>query len=320
MKKRLLPAILRLVVSGSLIAYLLTSVNLSELGDALQSASLWYLLIALLLAFLQLVITAYRWQIMLAPKEMRAPLLSLTAIYFVGRFFSMFLPTVIGGDIVRGYELSRLSHRVVDSATTVVMERILGFIAVFLICWISLIFGYQYLEGTNIPAIIGGLSFGFVLLLAITFNARLMIKIISLSRFIKQWNVEGRLRQAYRSLHAFTVSRGVLAKGLLLSLVHQLVGIAVVFFISQALGLDVPFVFFLIAIPMIWIIMMIPVSIAGLGVREGAFVLFFTQYGVSDENALLLSLLLFALTLITALIGGLIYAWGGYRKRAISTD
>ena len=320
MKRRLLPIILRLLVSGSLIAILLSLVNLSELGHALQSASIWYLLVALLLVFLRLIIMAYRWHIMLSEKGMSVPFYSLTAIYFVGRFFSRFLPTVIGGDIVRGYELSKISHRLVDSAATIVMERILGFVAAFIVCWISLIFGYRYLEGTNIPAIIGGMSFGFILLLAVMFNATLMTRILSLSRVIKRWNIEGKLIKAYRSLHAFTASRDVLVKGLLVSCIHQIVGIAVAFFVSQALGLEVPFVYFLVAIPMIWIIMMIPVSIAGLGVREGAFVLFFTQYGVSSENSLLLSLLIFGLNMVIALFGGIIYAWGGYRKRASGTE
>jgi len=320
MKRRLLPLLIRIVVSGLLIAFLLTSVDLSELGGALKSANIWYLLIALLLVFLRLLVMAYRWQIMLLPKGIRVPLLSLTAIYFVGRFFSMFLPTVIGGDIVRGYELSRLSSRAADSAATVVMERLIGFAAAFIICWISMIFGFRYLEGTNTIIIIGALSFAFILLLAAAFNATLMTKIVSLGRVLKRWNVEGKLMKAYRSLHAFTASKDILVKGLLVSFIHQLIGVAVSFFVSQSLGLNVSFVYFLIAIPIIWIIMMIPVSIAGLGVREGAFVLFFTQYGVSSENALLLSLLVFGLTLISALLGGIIYSWGGYRKRAYHNE
>ena len=103
----------------------------------------------------------------------------------------------------------------------------------------------------------------------------------------------------------------------MISLLYQFVGNVSTFFISQSLGFRVPFVYFLIVMPIIWVIMMVPISISGLGVREGAFVLFFTQQGVSTENALLLSLLFFALTVVLALVGGVIFAWGGYRRKGV---
>jgi len=320
LKKRYLSTILRLVISVSLIAFLLTTANLGELWSTLKTASILYLVIALLFVFVRVFISAYRWQIMLSPKGIHVPLSSLTCFYFVGNFFNMFLPTVLGGDVVRGYELARYSRHAVDSVATVLMERILGFFALFLICWISLIFGFRALEGTNILLIVGGVSGAFLLFMSLLFNTKLTGMILSLTGRIKRWNVEGALKETYKSIRSFTASKKVLLNAFVISLLYQFVGIVSVFFISQSLGLGVSFVYVLIAVPIICVIMMAPISISGLGVREGAFVLFFTQQGVSIEDALLLSLLFFALTVFLALVGGLIYAWGGYRRKEVQPE
>ena len=314
MKKVTLYRLLRIGISISLITFLLSRVDIVELAKALKSANLWWFLVALLLAFSQVFISARRWQVMLSPKGMHVPLGSLTSFYFVGRFFNIFLPTVMGGDVMRGYELAKFSQRAVDSAATVLMERICGFLALFVICWISLPFGLERLEGTNILPIVGGMSFAFLLSLAALFNARLMGKILSLARIVKRWSVENKLKETYNSLRSFTASKRTLANAFVISLIMQLVGIASTFLISQALHLNVSFIYFLTIMPIIWVIIMAPISIAGFGVREGAFVFFFMQQGVSPENALLLSLLWWSLSLVVALVGGVIYGLGRYRR------
>jgi uncharacterized protein (TIRG00374 family) len=315
MSRRVLAIGLRLTVSAGLITLLLVVANLGDLWEALKSASLVLLTGALALVFARVVISAYRWQILLTSKNISAPLGTLACFYLVGHFFNMFLPTVLGGDVVRGYELARWSRRAVDSAASVVMERLLGFMALFAICWISLLFGYSALQGTNAVPIVAALSGAFVLLLVILLSRRSMARILSLAGVIRRWNVTDRLRQAYDRFHSFTARKDVLAKAFLMSVLFQLLGIVSTYLISEALGLAVPFAYFLIVMPVIWVIMMVPISVSGLGVREGAFVLFFTQSGVSTEEAILLSLLFFGLTVVVALVGGVVYAWGGYKPK-----
>jgi len=316
LKKKSVKTILRLGISVLLIAYLLSIANLGEIQESLKSANIWYLLIALVLNYSRMPISAYRWKIILESKGILVPLRSLTCFYFIGAFFNMFLPTVIGGDIMRGYECAKFSGRGMDSATSVVIERILGFSTLFIICWISLPFAFKLLEGTNILIIIGLISFAFICFVTILFNRRLMAITLRLSRTIQRWNVEPRLKAAYNSLHSFTTSRAVLIKAFAVSVIFQFVTIVSTYFISEALGLGVPFIYFLVVMPIIWLTLMIPISIAGFGVREGAFAFFFTKVGVSVEDALLLSLLFFGMSMVVALTGGIIYGWGGYRKRS----
>lgn len=314
MNKRLLHTLIRVVVSVSLISFLLIRADLSEMWSALESAILWLMVIALILSFLRVIVSAYRWQVMLSAKGMRIPLGTLTIYYLVGGFFNLFLPTVLGGDVMRGYELARSSGKILDSASTVVMERIVGFLALFVICWVSLPFGYRLMAGTSVPYIVAGASVAFAVLVLSFLNSRVTDRVASLASIIKRWNLPERIRAFVASLRSLAQSRAVMVKAFLISLVFQFIGILSTYCISEALRLEVPFTYFLIVMPVIWVLMMIPISISGIGVREAAFVLFFTQVGLSDEQAILLSLLFFVLTVVAGLVGGALFAWGGYRR------
>jgi len=272
------------------------------------------MVVALLLAFVRVVVSAYRWQVLLSAKHMSVSVPRLTNYYLVGGFFNLFLPTVLGGDVMRGYELARSSGKVLDSASTVIMERIVGFLALFVICWLSLPFGYRLMSGTNVPYIVAGASGAFVIFVFIVLNPKATGKLVSLTSIIKRWNIQEKVRASVASLHSLGQSRQVIIKAFLVSLAFQFIGILSTYCISEALRLQVPFTYFLIVMPVIWVLMMIPISISGLGVREAAFVLFFTQIGISEEQAILLSLLFFALTVVIGLVGGVLFAWGGYRR------
>ena len=317
-KKETLYKVLRIVISISLIVFLLSRANLPELVAVLKSANVWWFLVALLVEFIRVLISSYRWQILLSAKKIHNSLGSLISFYMVGYFFNMLLPTVWGGDVVRTYELAKYSERAADSIASVLVERTLDLVGLFVICWVSLaVFGLKRFEGTNILPIISGLSMTVLFLVVLLFNRRLMEKLISLGRIIKWWDTEAKLRGTYDSLLELALYRRSLGTAFGVSLIYQFVGIISAFLISQALGLGVPFSFFLVVMPIIWVIMMIPISIAGLGVRESAFVFFFAQHGVPTESALLLSLLFFSLTLVLALVGGSIYGLGKHRRQTI---
>jgi uncharacterized protein (TIRG00374 family) len=313
--RRLLQTLIRVLVSASLITFILTRVDIREVWTALRSATLWLIVVALLVLFVRILVSAYRWQIMLSTKDIKVSVWLLTNYYLVGGFFNLFLPTVLGGDVVRGYELARSSRRVIDSASTVIMERILGFLALFVMCWACFPFGYHLLAGTSALPIVVATSLAFFAFTAVILNRRIMRGVIALASVIKRWNLQERLTVALGSLHSLAQCRAILVKAFILSAVYQFAGVVSTYLISEALTLNVPFLYFLIVMPVIWVLMMLPISISGIGVREGAFVLFFTQVGVSEERAVLLSLLFFAVTVIIGLVGGVIFAWGGYRNR-----
>jgi hypothetical protein len=119
--------------------------------------------------------------------------------------------------------------------------------------------------------------------------------------------ISEKVEKAYEALHLYRGQYRVLIVALLMSLFLQVTYIACVYLIGIALGMEVPFRFYLSSIPLIWIITMIPVSISGIGLREGGFVFFFSMIGVKSEKSIALSLLVFSQMVLIGLIGGIMY-------------
>jgi hypothetical protein len=301
---------LRILISVALIGYLLTTTDLGEPFVMLKSWSAIYFLIAVLLGVFTNVIFAYRWKITLAVSGVSVPLLMLVKFYFVGAFFNLFLPTAIGGDLVRGYDLAVHSGKKMGAVTSVLVERIVGFFALAFIALLALLFGSGTIRDATVTTVILIVCLGYFALVTIVFNARVMKKLVAMFKFIKLWDIGKRLDRVYDSLQAFTAHKAILWQCFVLSIVCQTLTILAGYSLALSINLKLSLIYFFMVLPMIWIIMMVPLSINGLGVREGAFVFFFTRLGLSDSAALLLSFLTLSQKIALGLIGGITYLLG----------
>jgi hypothetical protein len=232
----------------------------------------------------------------------------------VGTFFNLFLPTALGGDVVRGYDLARYSGERMGAATSVLVERIVGFFALAFIALLALLVGSSVgssvIGDTAVTTVILVVCLGYFALAIIVFNARIMKRLVAMLQFIKLWDIGQRLDRMVDSLHAFTSRRAILWQCFVLSMICQALGILAAYSLAWAINLKLAPVYFFMILPMIWIITMVPLSINGLGVREGAFVFFFTTVGAPDSAALLLSFLNFSQMIVLGLMGGIIYLFG----------
>lgn len=210
----------------------------------------------------------------------------------IGSFFNTFLPGVIGGDAVKAYYLYKETGKADMSFASIFMDRYLGFVVLIMICTVAFPFGYQYFHGSRIEWLLPFTVISFFISSFLIFGLRLGQRFRFLSEF-------------YNYFHTYRNRKNLISKGLMLSVVVQLSGIAAVSILAGGLGQHIPFLVFLIFIPLIVLFTMLPISISGLGVREGAFVLFFGLIGVKPEVATAISLAWF-ITISTAGIWGLI--------------
>jgi uncharacterized protein (TIRG00374 family) len=308
--KRILFRALRAVISVALVGYLLATIDLGELFATLKSWNAVYFLVAVFLGVLRNVVLAYRWRTTLVVSRIQIPFLTLVKFYFVGAFFNLFLPTALGGDVVRGYDLAMYSGRRMGAVTSVLIERIVGFFALACIALLALLLGSSEINDTTVTPIILVVCLGYFALTIIMFNVKVMKRLVGILKFIKLWSVGERLDRMYDSLSAFTAHKTILWQCLALSIVGQTLTILAAYSLALAINLRLAPVYFFMVLPMIWIITMVPLSINGLGLREGAFVFFFTKVGVSDSDALLLSFLNLSQMVALGLIGGIIYLLG----------
>lgn len=298
--------LLRPVIGIGLLVFLLRGAKLSEFTALAERANVLFLGVAVALVVAALVVSAYKWQMLLVVQKVNVPLPRLFTSYLVGLFFNNFLPTNIGGDVVRMHDVARYTGKTAESVASVISERLLAAFALALTAALGLALSYQ--ASGQFGALVAGLfvlTLGLILLLG---NGKLRWAV---GRKVKWLNVLPfwrRLSNVAASISACLQDRRIVAWVLAYSIVFHLMVVMINYFIFLALGLNVPFVYCLLFIPIISAIQLLPISISGLGIREGAYVYFFGGVGLSSAEAIGSSLIFWALVALVSLAGGVIFA------------
>lgn len=307
MKNRLLN-LLKIGLSLGLLALLFTRIGIGEAMGAIQQMDLRAFAVAFLMFLLGVLIRAYRWQGLLEAVQLHAPLRRLVALYFVGSFFNTFLPTGVGGDVVRVYELSRDSQRTPESVGTVFVDRLAGLLVLFGLAIVALPFSRELIT-TELKLVILAITGGGILAAWLLFQKSWTDRVLRLLPFGDR--LRGKVMDLYQAVH--TCGTGAMGRALGVSLLFNLLLISVVAVLALGLGIRVSLWYFLLFVPLISFSLALPISISGLGVRETTFVLLFGQAGVAQPQALALSLAFYGVTLTAGLVGGALYALEGMR-------
>lgn len=283
---------LKIGVTVGLLAYLLWRVDLASVADIVSGASWGWIAAAFALYLALQGLCAWRWLWLARVLGLEGRWVAFVRYYYVGMFFNLFLPTGVGGDVYRCYYLARSAADWTRAIVSVLADRGVGFATMCVIAAVATFaFGAVHLPAWLEWALGAGVA-GVLVLLAVVVAARGPLSSI---------------RTAMPLIVEFFRRPGVLAFVAGLSFLLQSLVIVVNIFNAEALHLDVPVVFYFILIPLIAVATMIPVSLNGLGVREGAFVFFLAQVGVPEAQALSLALLWLAVTAAASLVGGLVW-------------
>jgi uncharacterized protein (TIRG00374 family) len=310
MKSRLLN-LLKIGLSVALLALLFTRIGIGEAMGAIREMDPGAFAAAFLLFLSGVLIRAYRWQGLLGAVQLHVPLRRLVVLYFVGSFFNTFLPTGVGGDVVRMYELSRDSQRTSESVGTVLVDRLSGLVVLFGLALVALLFSGGLIT-TELKLATLAIAGGGILAAWLLFQQSWADRLLGLLPFGDR--LRGKVMDLYQAVHA--CGTGAMGRALGVSLLFNLILISHVAVLAVGLGIRISLWYFLLFVPLISFSLVLPISISGLGVRETTFVLLFGQAGVEQPQALALSLAFYGVTLATGLVGGLLYALEGMRGLA----
>jgi hypothetical protein len=265
--------ILKICISLGLLYIVLSRTGFDQVFSVLRNISLIAFLSAIALFLFAQFISALRWKLLL-PGEMST--WNLFSLYMIGSFFNTFLPGLVGGDAVKGYYLYKVTGKGTLAFASVFMDRYLGLLIMIVICALAFPFGYPYFQGSRIAWLVPAAVLSFFISSLLIFGLRLGKRIPLLSDF-------------YSYFHAYRNQKDTMGKALLLSVVVQFSGFLAVYVLALGLGEHTPFLSLLVFLPLVILFTMLPISISGLGVREGAFILFFGLIGVRPEAATAIS-------------------------------
>lgn len=305
-RRNIVMTVVKLVVSVVLIAWILRNTPLEEIMTAIRGASAGLLVLAFSLHLIGFTISAFRWRMLLRTRGADASIRFLVESYIVGVFFNNLLPSTIGGDIYRAYDSWRLGQSRSSAVAVVFVDRFLGLLALMLFASIALFSSNDLTR--SIPFL------GLWLLLGTGAMVAFLWVIFLPPRWLGERIADAKLpfgakvRSIVDAFMRFQGERAVLSKALALSILLQANVVLHYYLISQSLQLPIPLLSFFLIIPLAIVIMMLPISINGIGLRENIYILFFAAFGVSEANAVAFAWIAFSMVVIQGVLGGIVYA------------
>ena len=311
--RRTLTLLLKIVVSAGLLYLLLGRTDLSRLWAYVRNASPAWLAAGLVLYFVMILISVWRWGILLEAQHVSMPAGRLLNSYLVATFFNNFLPSNIGGDVIRIRDTAGHAGSKTLATTIVLMDRGLGLLGLLTIAAI----------GSSVASRIGGkppvlasmlwlaLAAGVAASAAAVMMPGGVARLLSPLRLIHQEWVGERIGRLTGALTKFRNAPGALATCLLGAVVVQAVLVAFYVAIVHSMNIPVSAWHLAVIVPVSFVVQMLPVSLNGLGVREATFVFYVTRLGLPVEAGLLLSLLGAGVVMVFSLTGAVVYAVRG---------
>ena len=307
---------LRIGVSAAMLAFLLTRVHLGSVFETGDASTLPLLAVALVAWFVSIVVVTLRWQRVLHGLDLGAPFAPLFSHTLAGLFVANFLPSTVGGDVLRVVRLSADNGDAPASFASVVLERLTGFVILPFISLSALLLRPSLLGLGNASRLAVALSLvtllALVAILTLTASPRLGGRLAGRPSWLRF------LGAVHLGLDRIRRRPSAAAGVLAVALVYQLTVVAAVWVAARALGIPLGWAPAMAFIPVVSIAQVLPVSFGGLGVREGALVVLLSPVEVSAEQAVALGLAVYGLNLVVSLLGAPALAVGPRDARALA--
>jgi uncharacterized membrane protein YbhN (UPF0104 family) len=307
LKRQTLLNLARILISIGLLAWVLTRVGLDNLLTTFATLDWRLYALALGLSTLSMGLRAYRWWILLDAVKVRVNYWRVVYLYYIGAFYNTFLPTGFGGDVMRVVEFGGGASSA-QAAGTVIVDRLTGFVMLFVLALVALPFSYHLLPTAMLWVLIA-VSGSVIVGAALLFEGHILRRLTA--RFPRALSLAGDawLGRTYAVITA--CGRKAIALALFWSLMFNLLHIGASALIGLALGLSVPVGVYFVFVPLATVALLIPITVNGLGFRESIYLALFPQTGVSGPQATAFSLGTYSLDLLDGLVGGVIYLVAG---------
>jgi uncharacterized membrane protein YbhN (UPF0104 family) len=298
---------LRLLVSAALLGWFACKTDWVQIGRAFAHLRVELWLAAVGLYALTQLISSMRWQCLAQPFGFQQPLAAYVRLYFVGTFYNLLLPTSVGGDVVRAWSLDDGSGRRGAAFLSVLADRLSGLLVLLAMAALATLLCPVPLRAW-IPASVWATTGAAILGLAsVPFLARNLRRLEIVSRLVA-------------GLRLFLDRPRFLLITSVLSLLVQAGNVALVWLVGLAIEAPVPGSYYWIVVPMVTLLTLLPVSLNGMGVREGGLVLFLLPVGVPETTALALAFLWFLVFLAAGMCGGALNLFDHFRRSKERTD
>jgi len=252
-----------------------------------------------------MILQSFRLKLLLDAQGVHIAIRDVTFLTFIGQFFNNFMPTSIGGDVIKAYYASGGTKKKLETFTSVLIDRVLGVIT---LSWIALAALFLYpddIANKIVVVIIIIMCVIGTVFTAVIFNKKAARIIVFFERFFKSPRIKDQLQRLYEATHKYRHHKMLLLHAIWISFIAQLMFFYMAYLLAIAISSGVSFTFLMLNMPAISAASMLP-SLNGLGIRESGFV-YFLGGVMGKTNAFALSLLYLGVMLVMSLVGGVIF-------------
>jgi len=308
-----------LVVTGLAAAYIISKIDVGKTVDIIGNASPWWLALSLLLTVITVWPQAWRWQLLLRARGVLETVPWLTRAYFVSYAVGQVLPTGVGGDASRIYETTR-RHPGCGSpvAGSVLLERAIGGAVTLVLAAVGFVLAIgRYDIGAYLW--VEALFVVLTICAGVVFFSRRMRRVLRFSvPLLRRARVERPIRAAYEGIHGFRNHVRTLLVVAAATAFAQTARIVAIWASAEAVGIHLSVRPYVVLGPLLFLVMLVPFTVNGLGVREAFFISFLGKLHVGHDAAFATGFLFFVMTLCLALPGITVLLWEGVRRAPAS--
>lgn len=301
--------VLKAAVSVALLAILFRRVEVGRLWSVARNASPGWLATAFGLYAVMIVASAWRWGLLLNAQNIRLPFRTLTSSFLVATFFNNFLPSNIGGDVVRIADTAPAAGSKTLATTVVLIDRGIGLLGLVLMAALgaSALARFSSFGPVGPGMLWGGFAIGAIIAAPALINPGWLGRILRPLRVLHQEWVDERIERLTTAFARFRQAPAALAGCFAGAVFVQAVLVAFYAAVARSMHVPIGLEELALIVPISFIVQMLPVSMNGFGVREATFGFYFTRLGLSLESALLVSFVGAALIMLFSVTGGIAY-------------
>ncbi len=294
--------LVKLAVSLAAVWAVVRQIDLAALGAVLAAVPPMAVFVAFVIYLSGQVVTAVRWQLIARKAGFKEMTPSVIRYYFVGMFFNLFGPSTLGGDVVRSLYLAQRDRRRVAALHTVLFDRAVGLAMLVLVAVGALALFGRFAVPEPLVWLTVAVALG------------ILVAWWLLPPLLRSWlpSEHAIRRHLDQELQALWRDRRLLLTVTSISIVFHLLQIGALLLLGGALGLEVPWQYYFLFHPLVTVFSALPISLAGLGIREMGYVYFLADLAaVPREAAFGLALLWLAVLIASSLVGGLVFLLSG---------
>ncbi len=307
--KKFFSILLRVGISLILLVLLFkfNKIDLAGIWEIIRGANKVFLAFAFLVFFLNYFLCLLRWSMLLRAADIHLPLKRVIISFSGGIFFNLFLPSTIGGDVMRSADLAAHTRKTSEVIASVFVDRLSGYTGLVILTLLAVVFGWQYVQNASVLLSVIIITAILVGVLLVVFNKAAYSMISKFLSTPGAGKIKASLKNLHHEIHIFRRQKKMLLNSVLLSLLVQVTGPLSFYLIATSIGINIKAIYFFVFLPIIGAITLLPISIGGLGLRDASTIFYFGKAGVDEHMSLAMSLLSFAFIIIFGAIGGIIY-------------